>query len=77
MSNATTLQGWGSAYPNATGEIGGGEGVDNAWVYVIGGPNEGMSSLEGEGAVDAIAVQKLKERCGFLNREDVIAQLKY
>lgn len=58
-----TLKGWRSGYPNRKGE---GE------VFVIGGPNEGMSGLN-----TVEQKEKLAERCGFLNSREVIAQLKY
>uniref|UniRef100_A0A0W0F3M1 Carboxylic ester hydrolase n=1 Tax=Moniliophthora roreri TaxID=221103 RepID=A0A0W0F3M1_MONRR len=46
-------------------------------VYVIGGPNSGLTSLEGEGATAAVARQRLVERCAFLNSPDTVKQLQY
>lgn len=66
-----TLPGWAPAYATA------GAGMLEASLYVIGGPAPGMSALGGEGANPDVVAQQLEARCGFLNREDVIAQLKY
>ncbi|KUI67151.1 Lipase 1 [Cytospora mali] len=70
LGSKNTLQGWEPAY-----------GVDDdmmdASVYVVGGPNPGMSTLDGENANADVASQRLRERCGFLNEEDVIRQLRY
>lgn len=50
---------------------------DKTRIYVIGGPNEGLSATTGRKGNAEIKMQKLKERCSFLNQQDVIAQLKY
>lgn len=51
---------------------------ENFGVYVWGGPNEGYSGKGGDrGARDVMGMQKLRERCGFLNRGDVIKQDGY
>lgn len=50
---------------------------DESGVFVIGGSQEGWSSLSGNGSRVAVAEQKLSERCAFLNRGDVIAQLGF
>lgn len=65
-----TLQGWEGSYKV------GAEMMD-AEIYVVGGPEPGMSGLGDGVANEDVGRQKLKERCGFLNREDVIEQLKY
>ncbi|KAF9261268.1 alpha/beta-hydrolase [Marasmius fiardii PR-910] len=65
-----TLEGWESAYGSESGMF-------DANLYVIGGPSGGISPLDGDGAKPEVKRQKLRERCGFLNREDVVAQLKY
>lgn len=41
-------------------------------MYVIGGPNAGMSDLYG-----AEQKEKLATRCGLLNSRDMIEQSKY
>lgn len=65
-----TLAGWESAY-----QIGA-EMMD-ASMFVVGGPEPGMSGLGDDVANTDVGAQQLKERCGFLNRADVIQQLKY
>lgn len=70
LPSKNTLPGWDPAYAV-------GAGMMDASVYVIGGPEPGMSALEGEEANADVASERLRERCGFLNREDVIQQLKY
>lgn len=70
VASKNTLQGWESAYKV-------GNGIMDAEIYVVGGPDPGISVLEGSEANPDVAVQKLKERCGFLNQDDVIQQLKY
>lgn len=62
-----TLVGWEQAYER-------GDDMLDAQVYVVGGGTPGMSGLGGE---EALAREKLRERCGFLNREDVIKELQY
>ena len=64
-----TLQGWDQAYV--------GSNVTDAYVYVIGGATPGLSALEGPDASKALAKQKLKERCDFLNSPAIIEQLKF
>lgn len=65
-----TLPGWTSSYAV-------GDGMMDAEIYVVGGPEPGMSALGGSEANPDVAAQKLRERCGFLNRDDIIEQLKY
>ncbi|KAF2170256.1 hypothetical protein M409DRAFT_19859 [Zasmidium cellare ATCC 36951] len=50
----------------------------NYGVYVMGGPNEGYSGKGGKKAtVEAMKLQKLQDRCSFLNRPDSIKQDGY
>lgn len=70
VASKDTLQGWGSSYKV-------GDGMMDAEIYVVGGPEPGMSVLEGAEANPDVAVQRLRERCGFLNRADIIEQLMY
>ncbi|KAK7471237.1 hypothetical protein VKT23_002645 [Stygiomarasmius scandens] len=70
LSGKNTLQGWEGSYQSGASML-------DASLYIIGGSSSGMSTLEGEGSKQAVAVQKLKERCEFLNRDDIIEQLKY
>lgn len=46
-------------------------------VFVAGGPDEGLSDVEGPGSKAVVAAQKLKERCAFINSEEVIKELKF
>lgn len=70
VASKDTLQGWRSAYAV-------GDGMMDAEIYIVGGLDPGMSALEGSGANPDVAAQELRERCGFLNREDIIKELKY
>ncbi|THV00531.1 alpha/beta-hydrolase [Dendrothele bispora CBS 962.96] len=63
--NDSALQSWEPSFRS-------GETALDASLYVIGGSHAGMSKLEGEGSVEAVAMQKLKERCGFLDRNGLI-----
>ena len=47
---------------------------EGAKMMVIGGPEAGMSGLDGG---DAVGRQKLGDRCGFLNQPAIIRQLRY
>ncbi|KAL0566919.1 hypothetical protein V5O48_015073, partial [Marasmius crinis-equi] len=66
-----TLQGWIPAYGEA------GTGQFDANLYVVGGPYPGTSRLDGDGAKPYVNSQRLRERCEFLNQEEVIAELRY
>ena len=51
---------------------------DNYGTFVIGGPHEGFSGAGGDpGAIDAMAQEKLGERCGFLNSPEIVKQMQY
>ncbi|KAM6530327.1 hypothetical protein FALCPG4_008451 [Fusarium falciforme] len=47
------------------------------YVFVIGGPNEGLSDFGGDKAHLAVKSQWLRKRCAFINSPEMIAQLKY
>lgn len=69
LSNLTSLSGWTPAYSGGDGEVD---------IFVIGGPHEGLSAWAGSAATnEALVVQKLKERCGFLTQPDIIEQLNF
>ena len=71
-SNAKeTLKGWTPAYDNWN------KGMFDAKLMVIGGPEAGISTLDAEGASEAVAAQRLGDRCGFLNQPAIIKQLQY
>ncbi|KAJ8092749.1 hypothetical protein PM082_007078 [Marasmius tenuissimus] len=65
----STLEGWKPAYGIKSSMM-------DASVFVVGGPEEGLSSIHG-GTTTGLESQRLKDRCEFLNRDDVIAQLRY
>ncbi|EFR04877.1 hypothetical protein MGYG_09179 [Nannizzia gypsea CBS 118893] len=44
-------------------------------VFVAGGPNEGLSSIDGHGSHSVLAGQKLRERCAFINSPEMIHEL--
>ncbi|KAL0566921.1 hypothetical protein V5O48_015075 [Marasmius crinis-equi] len=71
LDGRKTLEGWRPAYGEA------GDGQFDVNLYVVGGPDAGISRLSGEGATPHVLSQRLRERCEFLNREYVIAELKY
>ena len=63
-----TLENWTPAFSD-------GEEVN---IFVIGGPEEGLSAWGGSGATNqALADQKLAERCAFINSPEIIEQLLY
>lgn len=66
-SEHNTLKGWNPAY-NGTG---------GPYVMTIGGPHERLSALAGPGSIHEVEVQRLKERCDFLNSPEIIAALQY
>lgn len=65
-----TLQGWGPAFGYAKSK-------NETDIYVIGGGAPGLSALDGPRAMPAIAAQKLRERCDFLNSPSIISQLRF
>lgn len=62
-----TFQGFGPAYDES----------DQAYVFVAGGPNEGLSAIDGPDASPGLARQRLAERCGFINSPEMIQQLGF
>ncbi|KAI1410866.1 carboxylesterase family protein [Hypoxylon sp. FL1857] len=46
-------------------------------VFVAGGPDEGMSAVEGANSKSVVAAQKLKERCSFINSDEIIKELRF
>lgn len=63
----TTLQSWEEAFSRPGGP----------YVMTIGGPTPGMSALGGVNATEQIRMQRLDERCGFLDSPEIIAALQY
>ncbi|KAH7021436.1 Alpha/Beta hydrolase protein [Microdochium trichocladiopsis] len=64
-----TFQGFDQAFPQ--GEDG------ETYVFVVGGADEGLSAFDGPRASEAIAAQRLTERCAFINSDEMIEQLRY
>lgn len=62
-----TLQGWKDAF----------WGPGGPYLMTVGGPHSGMSPLDGPKSTPEIKVQRLRERCGFLNSPEIIAGLQY
>ncbi|KAJ7220927.1 putative lipase [Mycena pura] len=52
-------------------------GTDGPFIFVAGGPNEGFYAIDGPKSTAVVARQRLRERCGFLNSDEVIAQMKF
>lgn len=78
-----TFQGWAPAFAagsNTTGAGSSGEDEDDdndVQVFVVGGPEEGLSAIGGAGASPAVERQRLGERCAFLTSPAVREQLGY
>lgn len=69
LAGKDTFQGFDIAFPD--GEFG------EMRVFVVGGPNEGLSATNGSNATSEFAAEKLSERCAFLNSPEVIEQMRY
>ncbi|OBT47507.1 hypothetical protein VE00_03167 [Pseudogymnoascus sp. WSF 3629] len=63
-----TFQGVGKAFPS---------GKNDVYVFVAGGPHEGMSAIDGPDSTEVLREQKLRERCEFINSPEIIEQLGY
>ena len=72
LTQRNTLKGWNTAF-----SVGQDANTENPEIYVIGGPNEGLSSVSGHGASTALRAQDLSVRCGFLNSPRIIQQLRF
>ncbi|KAK2608375.1 hypothetical protein QQS21_003060 [Conoideocrella luteorostrata] len=46
-------------------------------IFVVGGPHEGLSAIDGPNAHPAVKEQRLRERCAFINSPEIIEQLRY
>lgn len=67
LEGKNTLQGWGTAF---------GEGED-VRLFVVGGPNEGFTMIDGKGSYEAIKTQRLREKCMYINGEEFVEGLQY
>ncbi|KAI0465606.1 putative lipase [Xylaria cf. heliscus] len=52
-------------------------GTDEIDVFIAGGPHEGLSPIDGPKAQAALKAQRLRERCAFINSDEIIEQLRY
>lgn len=58
------------------------QGVEPAFVgnqtriFVIGGDSEGLTTLDGKGSTAAMRIERLGERCGYLNQPGIVKQLQ-
>lgn len=46
-------------------------------VFIAGGPNEGLSSIDSRGGGSSLQGQSLTRRCGFINSPEMVHQLRY
>ncbi|KAI0137516.1 Alpha/Beta hydrolase protein [Xylariales sp. AK1849] len=53
------------------------DGDDTYSVFVVGGAHEGLSAIDGPGSTPEFAVEKLRERCAFINSPEIIEELRY
>jgi carboxylesterase type B len=51
--------------------------ADNIGIFVVGGPTEGISLIDGSAATPAISAQQLRKRCEFINSSSMIKELRY
>ncbi|KAL2158163.1 hypothetical protein VTH06DRAFT_4731 [Thermothelomyces fergusii] len=63
-----TFKGLGPAFPR---------GDDAAYIFVAGGPSEGLSAMDGPLSAPAVRAQRLRERCAFINSPEMIEQLGF
>ncbi|KFY03173.1 hypothetical protein O988_01657 [Pseudogymnoascus sp. VKM F-3808] len=68
LKGKDTFQGVRKAFPS---------GGDEVYVFVAGGPHEGLSAIDGPGSTEVLRKQKLRERCEFINSPEIIEQLAY
>ncbi|KAI0159790.1 putative lipase [Xylariaceae sp. FL1272] len=52
-------------------------GDGDPYIFVVGGPREGLSAVDGPLATEEIEAQKIRERCALLNSPELIEQLAY
>lgn len=49
----------------------------NTAIYVIGGPHEGLTAIDGPQSIEEMRSQRLRERCAKLNSDEFIKFLQY
>ncbi|KAI1746544.1 putative lipase [Xylaria castorea] len=52
-------------------------GSDEIDVFIAGGPLEGLSPIDGPKAQAILKAERLRERCAFINSDEIIEQLRY
>lgn len=52
-------------------------GLNETFIFVAGGPHEGLSAIDGPLSIPDIREQKLRERCAFINSPEIIEELRY
>lgn len=67
LKGHNTFQNFVSAFP----------GTNETFLFVVGGPHEGSSAIDGYGSHPSISSQKLRERCAFINSPEIIRLLGY
>ncbi|KUI58608.1 Lipase 4 [Cytospora mali] len=67
MKHHDTFQGFKPAY----------EERNQTQIYVVGGPHEGLSPIDGPDASPALAAQRIRARCEFLTSPELIEQLRF
>jgi carboxylesterase type B len=50
---------------------------ENIFVFIAGGPSEGLSAVTGPKAKPSLELQQLRDRCGFINSPEIIQQLNF
>ncbi|KAI0473344.1 putative lipase [Xylariaceae sp. FL0804] len=73
-TGSPSLEGW-DTFENFT--VAFPEETDETYVFVAGGPDEGLSAFDGPDAKAVVEQQRLRERCAFINSEEIIKQLRY
>ncbi|KAI3321813.1 putative lipase [Xylariaceae sp. AK1471] len=52
-------------------------GNDELDIFIAGGPHEGLSAIDGPRAKAVLEAQRIRERCAFINSDEMIEQLRY
>lgn len=68
LAGRETLQGFKPAFQ---------KGSDGFSLYVVGGPSDGWSAVDGKTASAALKAERLRERCEFINTPEMISVLGY
>ncbi|MBE3041787.1 carboxylesterase family protein [Candidatus Bathyarchaeota archaeon] len=49
----------------------------DVYIFVAGGPDEGLSAIDGPHSASGLRAEKLRERCDFINSDEMIGQLGF